>query len=54
MTGISTSLCFMGVKLNHHRDEAGTGAVADYKQRRLPEGVAWGYSPLCGTFGTEE
>lgn len=52
--GISTSICFMGVKLNHHGDEAGTGAVADVKQRRLPEGVAWGYSELCGTFGTDE
>ena len=52
--GISTSICFMGVKLNHHGDEAGTGAIVDLKQRRLPEGLAWGYSPLVGTFGTEE
>ena len=51
--GISTSICFMGVKLNHHGDEAGTGAIVDLKQRRLPEGLAWGYSPLVGTFGTE-
>ena len=51
--GISTSLFFMGVKLNHHRDEAGTGTVIDYKQRALPEGLAWGYSPLCGTLDTE-
>ena len=47
--GISTAIYFMGIKLNHHRDEAGTGGKVDYKQRRLPEGVAWGYSPLCGT-----
>ena len=51
--GISTALYFLGVKLNHHRDEAGTGSVADYKQRTLPEGLAWGYSDLCGTFGEE-
>ena len=52
--GISTALFFLGVKLNHHGDEAGTGMVVDYKQRPLPEGLAWGYSELCGTFGTEE
>jgi len=51
--GQSTSIYFMGVKLNHHGDEAGTGAVADVKQRTLPEGLAWGYSELCGTFGGE-
>ena len=51
--GISTAIYFLGVKLNHHRDEAGTGSVADYKQRTLPEGLAWGYSDLCGTFGEE-
>lgn len=47
--GISTSLFFLGVKLNHHGDEAGTGGIVDYQQRSLPEGLAWGMSDLCGT-----
>ena len=52
--GISTALFFLGVKLNHHGDEAGTGGVVDYQQRPLPEGLAWGYSELCGTVGAGE
>ena len=49
--GISTSLIFLGVKLNHHLDEEGKGSDAVYQQRTLPEGLAWGYSELCGSFG---
>ena len=52
--GHSTSICFMGVKLNHHGAEAGVGTTADLKQRRLPEGLAWGYSELCGKVGAGE
>ncbi len=47
--GISTSLIFLGVKLNHHLDEEGKGLETVYQQRDLPEGLAWGYSELCGT-----
>ena len=50
--GYSTSLIFLGVKLNHHGDgEDGGGSEAGYSQRTLPEGLAWGYSELCGTLG---
>ncbi len=52
--GQSTCLYFLGVKLNHHGNEVGRPTNADSKQRRLPEGLAWGYSPLCGTLGEEE
>ena len=49
--GYSTSLIFLGVKLNHHGEDDTVGSNAGYSQRTLPEGLAWGYSPLCGTLG---
>ena len=51
--GYSTSLIFLGVKLNHHGESDSANTAAGYSQRTLPEGLAWGYSELCGTLGTE-
>ena len=53
--GYSSSLIFLGVKLNHHGDSNDNGgAAAGYSQRSLPEGLAWGCSPLCGTLNGKQ
>lgn len=43
--GISTSMVFMGVMLNHHSGDK----EAFSWQRTLPEGLMWGYSEQCAT-----
>ena len=51
--GVSSSLYFLGVKLNHHRNQTGSGNTM-LEPRTLPEGLAWGYSPLCGTLNAND
>ena len=46
--GMSETMIFMGNKINRHGEGRYNGLSA--KARTMPEGLAWGYSELCGTF----
>ena len=46
--GQSAAMVFLGVKLNQDSDGRYNGLSA--KNRKMPDGLTWGYSALCGTY----
>jgi hypothetical protein len=46
--GISTTMVFMGNKINRHGTERYNGLAST--PRTMPDGLTWGYSEQCGTF----
>ena len=44
--GVSTCMCFLGERINHHAEnDIRTGMQASW-QRKIPDGLMWGYSDL--------
>lgn len=44
--GVSTCMCFLGERVNHHAEnDIRTGMQASW-QRKIPDGLMWGYSEL--------
>jgi len=41
--GVSACMLFMGEQLNHHGNNR-VGTIEDTYQRRIPDGLVWGYS----------